>query len=224
MIDFKDEKSEWETAEPLARWNWLIGISILLLAIVVFGVQYGLKAHTLERHLKKLRDEKRKSQDGKLDVGTSEEHYKESMSELRKSGSYWVPLVIFSVGVLYILIVTFGPDSHFGESRKMAWIVLSSSFAIVFSVFTSTPLFFASSQYWRSVQARQTYENEVDLAKIVELQQQRAKLAREYRDYKQLRRLLADQTFASPWPTGSWASLSLDDRAARRKVEKRARV
>ena len=75
VIDFKDEKSEWETAEPLARWNWLIGISILLLAIVVFGVQYGLKAHTLERHLKKLRDEKRKSQDGKLDVGTSEEHY-----------------------------------------------------------------------------------------------------------------------------------------------------
>ncbi len=222
IIDFSDKESEWETAEPLARWNWLIGILILMLAIVVFGIQYGLKAHTIERHLKQLRDEKRKSQDGKLDVGDSEKHYQETISALRKYGSYWWPVAIFSFGVLYILILTFGPDSHFGVSRKMAWLVLSSSFAIVFSVLTSTPLFFASSQYWRSVQAKQTFENEVDLAKIVELQQQRAKHAQDYRDYKQLQRMIADQNFATPWPSGSWGSLSSSDKTARRIVEKRA--
>ena len=155
-------------------------------------------------------------------MGDSEKHYQETISALRKYGSYWWPVAIFSFGVLYILILTFGPDSHFGVSRKMAWLVLSSSFAIVFSVLTSTPLFFASSQYWRSVQAKQTFENEVDLAKIVELQQQRAKHAQDYRDYKQLQRMIADQNFATPWPSGSWGSLSSSDKTARRIVEKRA--
>ena len=72
------------------------------------------------------------------------------------------------------------------------------------------------------MQAKQTFENEVDLAKIVELQQQRAKHAQDYRDYKQLQRMIADQNFATPWPSGSWGSLSSSDKTARRIVEKRA--
>lgn len=214
IVDFPKTDSEWETAEPLARWNWLIGIGIMLLSVIGFGIQQGLRAHSLEGELKSLRDEKRKTQDGKLDVGVSEIHLQRALEKLKKYGSAWVPIGFFLFGIAWIGVLAFGPDSHFQVSRQMAWLVLSSSFAIVFSVFTSTPIFFATSQYWRSMQIKRTFDDEVDATKVAELQQQRAENARAYRSYKDLRKIVEHSKFSSPWPTGAMLDRSSEDKEA----------
>lgn len=214
VVDLTDEDSDWEAAEPLARWNWFIGIGIMLLSVLGFGIQQGLRAHALEVELKSLRDEKRKTQDGKLDIGVSETHLKRAQKRLKKFGSVWVPICFFLFGVAWIGVLAFGPDSYFRVSREMAWLVLSSSFAVVFSVFTSTPIFFATSQYWRSMQIKQTFDDEVDATKVAELQQQRAENARAYRSYKDLRRNIGNSKFSSPWPTGTVLDRSREDNDA----------
>lgn len=168
-VSFEEKGSDWEEADFFTKWFWFFGVIIMVAAVIWFGLQQGSKARIWDTRLKSLRDQKRTIQDGKLDIGAAEKMLIEVQSEIGKSGKFWIPMVFFLFGFFWLGVLAFFP-SHSSdlmkESRRLAWIVVGSPFATVLAVLTSTPLFFASSQYWRGIQLKQTFDSEIDRTKI----------------------------------------------------------
>jgi len=87
----------------------------------------------------------------------------------------------------------------FDKARMIAWLVLSSSFAIIMSVFMSAPIIFASSQNWRLFQLKQEFDREVDAAGYATRRREAAQRASIYRSYTRLHRMLRSAKFQGYW-------------------------